>query len=84
MATLTFILCVATAVTIVQGVGVQQGDVRSDEPLGSKYSCANPVMEIVERIARILFIVSNSCINSYHLFYALAINLYNQLQVLPT
>ena len=65
----TFILCIATAVTIVQGVEVQQ----ADEPLSSKYSCANPVMEIVERIARILFIVSNHCINSYHLFYVVAI-----------
>ena len=55
----TFILCVATAVTTVQGVGVQQADVRSDESLSSKYSCANPVMEIVERFARILFIVSS-------------------------
>ena len=54
-----FILRIATAVTIVQGFEVQQGDVRSDEPLSSKYSCANPVMEIVERIARILFIVSS-------------------------
>ena len=62
--TIPLILCTATAVTIVPDVEVQQADITSDEPLSSKYSCANPVVEIIERIARILFIVSN---DHYHI-----------------
>ena len=60
----TFIFCIATAVTTVQGVGVQQADVRSDEPLSGKYSCAK---ENVERIIRVLFIVSNYFIRFYRI-----------------
>ena len=42
--------------TIVQGAELQQG-VRHNDRL--KYSCANPLVEVAERIARIVFIVSN-------------------------
>ena len=49
-------IAAATTMTIVQGVQLQQGVGRNDR---SKYSCANPFVEIAERIARIVFIVSN-------------------------
>ena len=39
---------------IVQRTEVQQ--------LSRQYSCANPMMEVIERIARVAFIVSNRCI----------------------
>ena len=43
----------ATTMATVQRADVQQA---------TQYSCANPVMEIIERIIRIVFIVSNKYI----------------------
>lgn len=50
--TTLFFLCLA-AVTIVEGIGAHDEITRNN-----KYSCTSPLVEIAERIARIMLIVS--------------------------
>ena len=47
--------------TIVQGAELQQGIRHNDR---SKYSCGNPLVEVAERIARIVFMVSKNSLGS--------------------
>ena len=57
IATITAIIpSAATAVSVINGVEVQQQEVRSSS---SNYSCGNSKVEVAERITRILFVVSS-------------------------